>query len=196
MTTTLAPTTNQGGYRARPGQVQAYLLRSAKAPPHPGCSPWPFNLVNGYPTALNKRTGQSQLAVKVLWELRNGREWPSDLECRHLCGRSWCMNADHVEPSDHATNMADQLRHGTTSKGERQGQARLNDDLVVSLCHRIAAGEQQKAVAEDLGVSETTVSVVWNNKAWTHLDPSRFPVGCPRRPLDAKTMKPPVTPRS
>jgi hypothetical protein len=59
----------------------------------------------GYP-----RT-KSGLVVKILWIEKNG-EFPDGKLLRHLCGKNWCVNPDHVVPGIQFENILDALLDG------------------------------------------------------------------------------------
>jgi hypothetical protein len=61
--------------------------------------------------------------------------------------RAWC-NGSHSE------NVGDQIRHGTDTRGERNGQAKLTREIAESIR---ASGEQGKDLAKRYGVSQATI---------------------------------------
>jgi DNA-binding NarL/FixJ family response regulator len=50
--------------------------------------------------------------------------------------------------------------HGTHTRGSRNGAAKFTDEQVDDIRRRLAAGEQGKDIAADLGVSKSTISYI------------------------------------
>ena len=68
-------------------------------------------------------------------------------------------------------NTADSLRHGTfvPMRGEANGHSRLDETKVLDLRRRRHAGETLAAIADDLGVSLSTVQLAAVGKTWAHV---------------------------
>lgn len=86
--------------------------------------------------------------------------------------------ADHWmrrNPEQVARVMARGEHHGTkthperVARGERQGQARLTDDLVRAIRHRLAGGETPRIIAVDLGVGRGTIRAIAEGRTWRHV---------------------------
>jgi hypothetical protein len=59
---------------------------------------------------------------------------------------------------------------GHQARGERQGLAKLTDDLVAEIRHRYATGLPTQAVlAREFGVTQATISLILKNRTWTHV---------------------------
>ena len=82
---------------------------------------------------------------------------PEGTQVAHADGDRSNARLDNLSYKTKAENEADKLRHGTSLHGERNHQAKLSDQQVAEARRRIAAGEQQKAIAADLGVSPALV---------------------------------------
>lgn len=73
-------------------------------------------------------------------------------------------------------NQADRVRDGTSNRGEQSSTAKLTDEAVIAIRNRYAAGESQRALCEEFGVSNSLISLVISGKRWGHLpgaDPAR-----------------------
>jgi len=68
----------------------------------------------------------------------------------------------------HADNAADSARHGL-KKGTRHHGAKLDNRKVRSIRLRYAAGEGMTALAEQYGVTHTTIGRVVRRSGWGHI---------------------------
>ena len=66
-------------------------------------------------------------------------------------------------------NQADVDRHGRRCRGEDVYGAVLTEDDVRAIRKRISAGERNRPLAEDYGVSISTIHLIRHNKTWSHL---------------------------
>ncbi len=57
-------------------------------------------------------------------------------------------------------NEADKVRHGTSNRGERNGQAKLTDAQVAEFIARVKAGETQASARADYGISSAAASLI------------------------------------
>jgi hypothetical protein len=58
---------------------------------------------------------------------------------------------------------------GCMPRGETSASSKLTDSLVMSIRSRVSAGEKQKVLAKELGVSTSLISVVVKRTSWKHL---------------------------
>lgn len=66
-------------------------------------------------------------------------------------------------------NQADVTRHGNRCQGEAVFGAVLNADRVKLIRQRCAAGERNRPIAEDFGVSPSTIHLIRHNRIWKHV---------------------------
>lgn len=121
----------------------------------------------GYPQT--SRDGQPQRIYQFLYKLLKGPV-SRGLEIRHLCGNKECIRPEHLEVGTRKDNMADAIRHGTTLRGERNPNVKLNAQIVDAIRKRRLHGEPIQQVADAYGVSISTISQIANHKAWRHLE--------------------------
>jgi DNA-binding XRE family transcriptional regulator len=57
--------------------------------------------------------------------------------------------------------------------GERHSQAKLTEEQVVQIRERNAAGEIQRVLADEFGVSKATISHIVTGRNWAHLEGAR-----------------------
>lgn len=78
-----------------------------------------------------------------------------------------CLHGDRNPRNNRLTNLSwgtsaqntqDQIRHGTDTRGHRNGGAKLTPAQVRALRRRLIEGEDGRVVATKFGVSEATVS--------------------------------------
>lgn len=117
-------------------------------------------------------------AHRVAWLLAGGMI-PDGLCICHTCDVCWCVNPAHLWLGTGVENTADKVAKGRQSKGdahrrslvnrargERQGLARLNEDLV----REIRASELSSTeLARRLGVGLSTVANVRRGNTWRHV---------------------------
>jgi hypothetical protein len=121
---------------------------------------------NGYKTVMV--AGKRYKAHRLSYELAHG-PIPEGLLIRHKCDNPPCINPDHLELGDTADNMSDMVERGRSLVGQRQPNAKLTDSDVVNIIARLRAGERQRHLAREYGVSHTTIYEIQCNKRWTHI---------------------------
>jgi transposase len=62
--------------------------------------------------------------------------------------------------------MADKIRDGTDSKGEKCNSAKLTEEQVKTIR---ASTKTQRALAKEYGVSQPVITRIINRKIWTHI---------------------------
>ncbi|WP_145201354.1 NUMOD4 domain-containing protein [Sphingobium sp. B2] len=66
-------------------------------------------------------------------------------------------------------NQHDRIRHGTDIRGADVFGAKLDDDRVTQIRRRLEKGEVSRTIAEDYGVSVSTISLIRRNRIWRHV---------------------------
>jgi hypothetical protein len=126
---------------------------------------------DGYPSVNLCRDGKARhrFVHHLVLEAFN-RPRPDGMEARHGPGgklRPWITNLcwgtreDNVGP--------DRVRDGQSNRGARQWKSKLNPDLVREIRRRTAAGEEQKALATEFGMSTQGINDVVLGKNWAHV---------------------------
>lgn len=94
----------------------------------------------------------------------------------HTCDNPACVNPEHLRLGTQGENIADRNAKGRgkgwvydQGPGSERANAKLDEAKVIEIRARAAAGEMFKDLAAEFGVSGTTISVVVNRKAWTHV---------------------------
>lgn len=82
---------------------------------------------------------------------------------RHRCDQPPCVNPAHLEPGSHGENMADMVCRGRYRHGR---SAKIDLEIARQIRTRCASGETQRAVAADLGLVQSAVSMIVNGLRW------------------------------
>lgn len=114
-----------------------------------------------------KRTGPTIKAHRVALQLA-GVEIDG-LLIRHACDNPPCVNPAHLSVGTHKDNSADMVARGRSPRGSRSGAAKLTEAQVVEIRTRYAAGERQRALAVEYGISRSHISYIVNGRGWTHV---------------------------
>lgn len=133
---------------------------------------WPFG------NAANRRYGlfyvneydQMIQAHRVAYVLEHG-EIPDGTEVAHKCDTKACVNPNHLEAISHQQNMADAITRDQieTARGSDHGKAKLDEDDVRDIKRRLD-DESYQELADEYGVSKSTISCIANEYYWTHVD--------------------------
>jgi hypothetical protein len=93
---------------------------------------------------------------------------PEDIQTRHLCGCSDCVNPEHLRFGTASENAEDKVIHGTATIGMRNGTSKLTDEQV----HKIwnARGTtSQRDISRQYGVSRENIQCILSGQTWTHV---------------------------
>lgn len=153
--------------RTPPGSRQAWL-DAHRDYAGDDCLIWPFSRDhNGY--ARMRARGIDSGASRVMCEMINGPPATSGLEAAHGCGNGHlgCVHPRHLRWDTTAGNHADKLLHGTHHRGEQHGAVKLSEEAVRAIR---ADRRSQRAIADEYGVAQTTVSRIKRRRAWAWLD--------------------------
>lgn len=110
-----------------------------------------------------KVNGVAKAAHRVAYELFKG-PIPEGMHVLHTCDNPPCVNPDHLYAGTNADNQRDMRTKGR----------RLADKITYPIAQEIrarAALEQisQGALGREYGISQPMVSMIVNNKRWTHV---------------------------
>ena len=124
-----------------------------------------------------ERKGKRMLAHRAAYEFAHGAI-PGDFEVCHRCDVSLCVNPDHLFLGSHKDNMRDAATKGRIAepssqppmkRGSDNGHSLLDESAVLEIRRRIAAGEVQRRLAAEYGVSVPTISAIHKRRIWAWL---------------------------
>ena len=109
------------------------------------------------------------------WLIHRG-DVPVGMVVCHSCDNPVCVNPDHLFVGTQHENVRDCILKGRTNyhrgpnakiSGGRHPNAKLTDEQVRSVFSDM---RPYGKIAEDLGVSVSTIYVIKNHKGWTHVN--------------------------
>lgn len=111
--------------------------------------------------------GKNIPAPRVSWLLHFGDIPPGLCVC-HRCDNPPCVRPDHLFLGTRGENNQDAASKGRNARGEKNGQAKLSPVDVATIRSRIAAGDVQRAIARDYGVTFQLISEIGRGNLWKH----------------------------
>lgn len=147
-----------------------------------GCWEWTGVINSGYGKLQICR--KRLLAHRFSLELFLKREIPKELEVRHMCHNSICINPLHLEEGTHRDNMKDMKDANRQSKGEKlsqvlkgikhekaNGERNHKSKLTEQQILEIRNSNMSSAYLSNIyGVSRTQILRIKNGKSWRYLN--------------------------
>jgi hypothetical protein len=134
------------------------------------CLIWPYSRnKRGYATI--GRDGKSYGAYRLMCELAHGEPTADKYEAAHSCGRGHegCVNPRHLRWASRTENQRDRLKHGTDSRGEKCGKAKLSEDDVREII-RQKGNKTVRQLADIYGVHHSTIWNIQSRNIWTYIE--------------------------
>lgn len=116
-----------------------------------GCHEWTGDLDKGGYGRLNRK-GASNRAHRAAYEAFVGPIEKGKLVLHH-CDNRKCINPAHLYVGDYKDNARDMIK-----RNRYWGRRVLSDDQVKRVLELLESGESQKAIANEIGVSQITIS--------------------------------------
>jgi|KBSMisStaDraftv2_1062788.scaffolds.fasta_scaffold00032_28 hypothetical protein len=150
-------------YRAH-GDLPAFL---EKACAYQGdeCLLWPYGrTAKGYARIGAKNFG-TVLVARIVCKRVHGEPPTPKHDSAHSCGNGHlgCVTPKHIRWATRSENYADSVEHGTASRGERNGRAKLTWKLVEQI--RKSRGSQ-RLLAAKFNVDQRTVGRILRREIW------------------------------
>jgi len=117
----------------------------------------------------NISIGKPMLAHRAAWELVNS-PIPDGMCVLHKCDVPSCVNPAHLFLGTKGDNNTDRSGKGHNGdlRGEKNGMAKLTNEIVCHIRAHVAQGNSQRSACEKFGLSKGHVSEIVNRKYWTH----------------------------
>ncbi len=114
-------------------------------------------------------------AHRVVWENANG-PIPEGLVVRHKCDNPICVEVRHLLLGTIADNNRDRDERGRRRApfGSSASTSKLSEWQVVEIRRRSAAGEKQRSIAADFGMSQAAIWSAIKGKTWSHVTEIRI----------------------
>lgn len=155
-----------GSPKAPKGELMRWIHEVALLHTGDECLTWPFGK-NGNGYGEVQADGKNSAASRYICGLVNGPPPTPDHEAAHSCGRGSeaCTSPIHLSWKTPTENQADRLIHGTHTRGERCGTAKLTENDV-RLILAMKGAEPKTHLAKRFGVSPTTVADIHRGRTW------------------------------
>lgn len=92
---------------------------------------------------------------------------PLEQEARHLNGNRTDNRLENLSWGTREENAEDKVRHGTATRGEKNGNSKLTIEQVCKIRELHKNGETQKKIGEKFGIAYQTVGGIVRGEAWT-----------------------------
>lgn len=105
-----------------------------------------------------------------MWTIQRGAIPQGMIVC-HTCDNRKCINIDHLflgTKRDNARDMCAKGRHADR-RGEKSRTNKMTDATVRHARQLRMAGKSFQAIADELGVSETTIYRICKEQRWGHV---------------------------
>jgi hypothetical protein len=94
---------------------------------------------------------------------------PRGMESCHDDGNARNNRVTNLRWDTKKNNLNDRVKHGTLSKGEKHGMVILRERDVFEIRKAASDGFVQRRIAEQFGISFSTVSKIVLRKTWKHI---------------------------
>jgi hypothetical protein len=132
------------------------------------CLNWPYVRANyGYGEVAVD--GRKRLAHRIVCEVVYGPAPDGKNDAAHSCGNRLCCNPRHLRWATRAENVADTRQHGTISRGERNGHAKLTE-ADVRFIRTLKGNLTSTEIAKKFGVSRGSIGKILSGKNWSWLE--------------------------
>lgn len=136
------------------------------------CVQWPFHISkDGYGRVHDPRNGNLSTAARIMCGAAHGEPPTQKHHAAHSCGNGnkGCVNPNHLYWATCIENQNDRIKHGTTNRGERQGQSKLTTGDVLKI-RELLKTQSQASIAKLFKVDPSHISNIFRRKQWAWLD--------------------------
>ena len=93
---------------------------------------------------------------------------PKNMQVQHICDVRDCVNPSHLKLGTDTDNAKDCVERQRTSRGDKNGRAKLTKAQAQRL-RRLKGRISVRKAAKLFGLSHTSVWHLWSGKHWKHL---------------------------
>lgn len=127
-------------------------------------------LSRGYPSVMLSKGGKTRRWQIHLLVAKTFVPGTGEV-VRHRNGVKTDARAENLEWGTQTENMADRIRHGTSNRGERHGNAKLTREQIAAIKVEYARGGiSQRVLGLKYGVRQTTVLKIVRGQRWNWLE--------------------------
>lgn len=133
------------------------------------CLIWPFaRNKDGY--AIFVVDGSTEIVSRQVCKEVHGEPIGDATQAAHSCGKGHlgCISPTHLSWKTRIENQADRLIHGTDSRGEKCGKAKLTNDQVIRI-RELANSVPQDQIAQVFSVHPSTIGAIVSRKTWRYI---------------------------
>lgn len=112
--------------------------------------------------------GKTLLAHRAAYIVEHGAI-PDGMNVCHRCDNPPCVRPKHLFLGTQAENIADMIAKGRMPTGAQRPNAKLNEAEVRSIRRLAEKGLSHRAIAEQVGVSRSLVTMVASGERWGHV---------------------------
>lgn len=133
------------------------------------CIVWPFSRdAKGY--AMFALPGyKSRRGHRLIYQIATGETLGHEELVMHSCDNPPCLNPRHLSKGTNADNLGDMVRKGRSHHGQRHYMTRLSEDQARQVRELRRRGVPSTAVAEQFGISASSVRSIASGETWKHL---------------------------
>jgi hypothetical protein len=153
----------QVGRWTKPGEPRRFIEYAIESTADT-CITWPYGKnTQGYGIVMID--GRNNFAHRYVCQVAHGTPPTPIHHAAHGCGNKVCINPKHLRWASNTENQADKLRHGTHSRGEKHGSAKLTEAAVREILS-LKGKESQNSIAKRFGVGKSTIYNIHSRKRW------------------------------
>jgi len=117
------------------------------------------------------KDGRAVRVHREVWKLHNPNQEITGV-IMHSCDTPNCINPAHLSHGTQADNIFDMVSKGrrVTVKGEKQHDAKLNDDAVKKIRFLYENGIAGPTLAKYFDVSDVVIQLAATGKTWSHIN--------------------------
>lgn len=135
----------------------------------PTCWLWKGSLKGQKGYGAIKVKDKKIAAHRFSWQLRYGLEIPKGYFLCHTCDNPQCVNPEHLFLGTPKDNSQDAISKNRMAIGSKNANARLNEEMVISIRKRFDDGETYSSLAKEFGVTWAAIKGIVVRTSWRHI---------------------------